>query len=872
MSFKQLLADMDDDFPINKPEVLSGSDLIDFVVPQVAPPTGIVEEEIIPVSEISLLPYTIVVLNGPTMCGKSTYARALTRLVIEHGMKVVVLSSDQNRIQVLDRSAHASGRLPGNVQGRHSDAMMSVSRGAFEKLMLDLDVYSSFPVNTQFIIVDTTGFSEQFRKEVCELADRKRYRKLLVSFDYKYASDYVMDHFTAEEKDVVTKSASRFRQKVLPTLKASMFDERVRVKSRFSTPVPKQGAEYFGSMDVTLLTEDHYAVIGDSHECVEELKELVTLIEAQPDKPTIIHIGDYLDKGNNTIEMVNYMHERVFTHGDHLIQGNHEAYVVRRLTGELTPQPEVEALHFPSLAVLQENEEAQKKLFDLWKVSAPFYTIFPSVPGTLPVYVTHAPCSLSTIAKHDQNSLRDQRNYRIKDRTVSIYEDMSWLFKESDGNLPLHIFGHVSHSVTDIKHRNLKYKNRVFLDTGCVYGGKLTAALVSGGDITRFISVNSKKTYKESVLPTDLGFGPPRVFHMDDYDLSLGDIRLLNNMKESGAKFISGTMCPGPSTETEIEPLGAAFRFLESRGVKSVAVQTKHMGSRAQIYLFKGQPEKTFMTSRGGWKIKGLTGYTDEQFKQFLINEYFRFGDDRSGVFLKTGKDEVIVDCELMPWASLGGTWIEKTFEGYSQLIRDELVTLSQDSGLAELEDFVNAKKLPGKLDHLNAYEDVLERYCILPRDGVGAYTEPFSILNNTFTGPNVPDDYRYLNRDTGCLEVTLGDEKMEALAHELFLKLTVEDLYEGVVLKPTCANPSNIPYLKVRSPEYLRLVYGYDYMDRLPQLCRQKKIFGKLNLSIAEAKLGRQMLDTAAPEELPPLIVQMIGQIKQEQGLDPRL
>lgn len=52
-------------------------------------------------------------------------------------------------------------------------------------------------------------------------------------------------------------------------------------------------------------------------------------------------------------------------------------------------------------------------------------------------------------------------------------------------------------------------------------------------------------------------------------------------------------------------------------------------------------------------------------------------------------------------------------------------------------------------------------------------------------------------------------------------------------------------PYMKVRNPDYLTIIYGYDYRfpHKYKKLLKQKSIGQKLKTSITEYALGQEML-----------------------------
>jgi len=124
-------------------------------------------------------------------------------------------------------------------------------------------------------------------------------------------------------------------------------------------------------------------------------------------------------------------------------------------------------------------------------------------------------------------------------------------------------------------------------------------------------------------------------------------------------------------------------------------------------------------------------------------------------------------------------------------------------------------------------------------------------------------DDLRIIN---------LKDSDSFEIAKLFFNKLTVDDKMEGVVIKPLDGPADVAPYMKVRNENYLTLVYGYDYKRRYEPLCRQKRVGGKLKVSIKEHDLALAMLSADNGPALTELIVKMIAQLNEEKTLDPRL
>jgi hypothetical protein len=113
------------------------------------------------------------------------------------------------------------------------------------------------------------------------------------------------------------------------------------------------------------------------------------------------------------------------------------------------------------------------------------------------------------------------------------------------------------------------------------------------------------------------------------------------------------------------------------------------------------------------------------------------------------------------------------------------------------------------------------------------------------------------------------------------FWKIVKED-YEGVVIKPLekIYTPKIAPYLKVRNPNYLTIIYGYDYLteNKFIEMVENKNIKKKVETSIKEFEIGKRMLEIPYNEineknvKYLDICTQMVIEEKKEKELDPRL
>ncbi|MDP8305173.1 MAG: metallophosphoesterase family protein [Candidatus Chlorobium antarcticum] len=88
----------------------------------------------------------------------------------------------------------------------------------------------------------------------------------------------------------------------------------------------------------TSLSEDHRIIaIGDIHGCILTLKALVRNINPRSDDQ-FIFLGDFIDRGKSSKEVVDYLIELNQKFSCHFIKGNHELMLLEYLkTGESRP-------------------------------------------------------------------------------------------------------------------------------------------------------------------------------------------------------------------------------------------------------------------------------------------------------------------------------------------------------------------------------------------------------------------------------------------------------------------------------------------------------------------------------------------------------
>ena len=372
----------------------------------------------------------------------------------------------------------------------------------------------------------------------------------------------------------------------------------------------------------------------------------------------------------------------------------------------------------------------------------------------------------------------------------------------------------------------------------------------------------------------------------------------------------SPTISPAPKSaeRNEIESLYEGLRWFVDRGVNELLVQKKYMGSYCDIYLHK-ELTYSYLVSRNGYKINHLNR---TQWLAALTDLHARFSWSDTTIR--------IIQSELMPWSALGKGLIANEFSAYyisHQIHADYLqqsdlytkITLIRQK--PEYKAFVadakalSSKELKDKYPNhiIRQYQSVRDMKLLdLPNyaknislfkkelDIFGKeapiYFKPFNILKEikddgteVFVNDNL--SFQQINDDE-FLHYTFADEaNFEAKYPEIRAwvdKMNANE-EEGVVIKPRKAFlPAMPPAFKVRNNDYLTLIYGVDFQDRLQEQINKRNIKGKLKCSINDWAINAKLLQTPYTDiheenyEFKNLVLDRILGEEIENQLDSRL
>lgn len=832
-------------------------------------------------------PQTVILLIGPSGCGKTHLTKncLIPGLISEYekfGVKPNIqhLSSDGIRRELL-----------GHHFNKTEPQMLSVSKLAFELLYKKLEFLTSYPINAENVIIDTTGLNEEFRQKIVDIARDNNYLVDVVLFVYKDRDDYykfIKGGDDVTDNRIVSSGIKRLNQDVLPALSRRSFNNIHKVKSidfgDFQVEV-----EDVGKYSQTFINSTN-TIIGDVHGCYDELIELLSTCETE--KVTLV--GDYIDKGPKVGEVIEYLYanrEKFI-----LVTGNHENFVYKYLHGEIKDSNLTEDFireYFSSIELFNNNQDLKRKFFELHESSVPF------LKGDNYI-VTHAPCSIKYLGKLHYKSLSKQRNCIVKrdsefasfDSYVeNLGEELKFLKEDNHGSYPLHIFGHLP--------INISLKTKAAIDGGCVDGGKLVAIVPNKFGKPFIKSIKSKNTSDFTV---------PRLFSSTEVDLSEIDPKMYRKLvryANDKINYISGTMCPADKTDTELESLEKALEYFATKSVEWISLQPKYMGSRLQIYL--RSDGKHYSASRNGF-VADKQIKLDKVYENVYKNLSFLMTDD---------VEMVILDGELLPWRALGAGLIEESFYPVLFGAKKELGLL-QENGFFELHntlmqnylssDFRKDSNSLNKKSLIDKYKSAYQNYSCLwqkipnPREiekqlidfntqmeyyGVDyePYFSPFDILKIVYKNgdekiPNQGATYTFNSLKTSDLMQAVSIPVNDIKTAKEYYSYIVGFNMEGIVIKPEFYKAGIAPYIKVRNPNYLKLVYGFDYDSEIKyqKLLKQKGINNKLRLSISEYKIGRKMLEiphkdiSKTNKEYMNLVASFVLEEQKAESIDPRL
>ena len=244
--------------------------------------------------------------------------------------------------------------------------------------------------------------------------------------------------------------------------------------------------------------EKMIVVIGDVHGCLEELDELLKLISYNPNQMRVVLLGDLLDRGPDPVGCVRRVRELSLE----CVLGNHEDKHIRwhkhekkRLeTGKANPMkhmaPEAmaanEALNDQDWTFLK-NLPVKIHLVDQW------WTVH---AGCEPRYSLEKqdPKQIMRVRYVNADGIAQSLNHDLSQPEGTVYWDQLWKGPESI------IYGHCVHHLKEIRQTIKDGVSCIGIDTGCCFGGHLTAAFLNGSTTLSDDEAANSTTYSVDIV------------------------------------------------------------------------------------------------------------------------------------------------------------------------------------------------------------------------------------------------------------------------------------------------------------------------------------------------------------------------------------
>ncbi|HEY1101603.1 MAG TPA: polynucleotide kinase-phosphatase, partial [Myxococcota bacterium] len=402
--------------------------------------------------------------------------------------------------------------------------------------------------------------------------------------------------------------------------------------------------------------------------------------------------------------------------------------------------------------------------------------------------------------------------------------------------------------------------NTICVDTGCVFGGALTALRYPERELVDVPALAVHYAPAKPLAPT-----PPvdnRPLDLIDIDDVAGKRHITTRLQQSVTIraensaaaletmsrfavdpqwliYLPPTMSPsetcsdGPLLEHPRE----AFGYFKNNGVDEVICEEKHMGSRAVVVVCRdaevGRRRFRAQDGRAGVVVTrtGRPFFNDDALEAALLAK-LRTAVDASDLWRELDTDWLCLDTELLPWSAKAQDLLRTQYAPVGTA-----ATAAVSSTLRALEAAAaRGVDVQALLDQQQArasmiagYDDAWHRYC-WPVNGIdGLRLAPFHLLASEGK-VHVDKDHLWhlqtlarlaferdsLVQTTKHLTVRLDDDDSVAAGIAWWQSL-VDAGGEGMVVKPLQWNVRGgrglvQPALKCRGPEYLRLIYGPEY------------------------------------------------------------
>ncbi|MEV6121131.1 polynucleotide kinase-phosphatase [Streptomyces sp. NPDC052077] len=824
-----------------------------------APPAAAARPRALSVTDLSL-----VVLIGASGSGKSTFAR-------RHFAPTEILSSDFCRGLVAD-----------------DENDQSASRDAFDVLHYIAGKRLAAGRRT---VVDATNVQQDARRRLVELARTYDVLPIAVVLDVPEAVCAARNATRTDRADLPRRVVQRHVRELRRSLR-HLEREGFRKVHVLRGAAEAESASVVTEKrfnDLTHLTGP-FDIVGDVHGCSAELEELLARLGyadgVHPDGRTAVFVGDLVDRGPDSPGVLRRVMAMVKSGNALCVPGNHEQKYGRHLNGR-----RVRPTHGLAETIAQmegQDEEFRAEVREFIDGLVSHYVLD---GGRLVV------CHAGLPEKYHGRTSGRVRSHALYGETTGETDEFGlpvrhpWA-EEYRGRAAV-VYGHTP--VPEAAWLN----NTLCVDTGAVFGGRLTALRWPEREL---VGVPARQVWYEPARPllTEAPGG------REGRPLDLADVRDRRAVETRHAgrvavreenaaaalevmsrfaiaprllPYLPPTMAPAATSAEEgyLEHPREAFAGYAADGVARVVCEEKHMGSRAVALVCRDAD-----AARARFGVDGPTGslctrtgrpFLDDPALTEGILDRLRASIGAAGLWEELDTDWMLLDGELLPWSMKAAGLLRSQYAAVgaaSGAVFPPALSALEGAAARGVDVSGLLARQRGRAADADAFTEAYRPYC-WPTEGLdGVRLAPFQILavrgRSLAALPHdeqlalldrlVEHDASGLLRTTRRLYVDTGDPASVGAGVDWWLELTGRG-GEGMVVKPvvplTRTEKGRLvqPGVKCRGREYLRIVYGPEYIrpETLAGL-RRRSLHHKRSLALREYALGLEALDRLADGE----------------------
>jgi len=648
-----------------------------------------------------------------------------------------------------------------------------------------------------------------------------------------------------------------------------------------------------------------FDIIGDIHGCYDEL---ITLLEklgysvsfqsdgaahvVPPTGRRAVFLGDLVDRGPKIPSVLRLIMGMVEAGTAFCVIGNHDTKLMRKLKGR-----DVQITHGLADSLDQLGKETQEFREKVLTFIDDLVSHYVFDDGKL--VVAHAGMK-EEMQGRGSGAVREFAMYgETTGETDEFGLPVRYHWAADYRGKAMVVYGHTPIPEPEWLNRTIN------IDTGCVFGGKLTALRYPEKEL---VSVPALHTYCAPAKPfIPIEVQPPTLSAQQQHDdvLEMQDVlgkrivstRLYHSVtirEENAAAalevmsrfaanpkwlvYLPPTMSPTETSKRPdiLEHPAEAFQYFRHEGVPRVVCEEKHMGSRAVVIVCRDEDaaRESFGVINEGIGIcytrTGRRFFDSPELERLFLNR-IRDAFTNAGFWEEFKTKWVCLDCELMPWSAKAQELLKQQYAAVGAA-----GTAALNQTLLELEKTISKgsdteallQKYKDRRATVGRYVEAYRRYCWSVNSVDDLKLAPFHLLA-TEGQVHINKDHvwhmdnlaKICSADTKLLVATpyrivdVTDASSEAGGIQWWEELT-ERGGEGMVVKPfdfVVKGRRGLvqPAVKCRGREYLRIIYGAEYtaVNNLERL-RSRGLSTKRSLALREFALGVEALERFVRKE----------------------